>query len=176
MKLPRVTPAPFTWLPTAGLGVVGLTALGLCLWAGAQWSELGGTLGEQQALYLRHRQLADQRQRVETTLHAYGDYLAVTSSDDAAFRQLLRRIEQVAGQTNVQIMALKPRPSQRSSTQAEFPVELECTASMDALAHFIHALEYQPPLLRVDRLRVSPAHRDPQRLDAQLLITYTNLL
>ena len=178
MKLPRVPGnlARLPWLTAAGVGVLGLAALSACLWAGTEWGRMRGTLAEQQRLYLRYRQLADQRTRIESSLEAYGAYLAVSASEDEAFRQLLRRIEQAAGQTNVQIVGLKPRPAQRSPETADYPVELECTASVEALAQFIHQLEYQPPLLRVERLRISPAHRDPQRLDSQLLITYTNLL
>lgn len=174
--LRRVSVRSFPWLPTALMAAVGAIGLMACAWSWAGWRNLRSELEERVTLYRRYGTIAQHQAAIESTVKAFGPYLATSVSDDAAVQQLMGLVEHAAQHTGVQITGLKPRPSQRTPHVVEYAVELECSASMDKIAQFIHALEYGPALLRVDRLRINPAPRTPQLLDSQLLISYTTLL
>jgi len=164
------------WMPAIVTAFVGACLLALCLVRWAEWREMHAAVQERLERYSRYQQLSSRQRSIESSLTSYSGYLAVSPSEDAAFRQLLALVEQTASSAGVQITGVKPRPALHASDTAEYTVEIECTASIEALVQLIHGLEYAPALLRVDRLRLNAAPQDSALLQAHLLITYTNLL
>ena len=150
--------------------------LAVCLWSWSAWHSARAETADQLKTYAQYAAVANRQPAIEAAVKTYAGYLHVSPSEDEALRRLLTIVEQVATRTNVQIASLAPRPAQRSAEAATFAVELDCAAPMEALAQFLQALAGEPALLRVERLRINPAPQTPSTLQAQFLITYTQLL
>ena len=168
---PRST-LPLMWLC---MGVAGCATLLWCMSAWSAWRSAHAATTAQLEAYARYESLAARQPAIQAAATAYAGYLHVSTSDDEALHQLLTTVEHAATQTGLQVQSLAPRPTQRAADTATFAVELECSASPEALARFLHTLAGAPAVLRLERFRINPAPQ-PRTLQAQLLITYTQLL
>ena len=169
----RVRSLPILWLSA---GLAGSAALVLCLGSWSAWHSARLETSDQLESYVRYESLTGRQPAIDAAAKAYAGYLQVSASEDEALHRLLTTVEQVATRTGVQLASLAPRLSQRTDDTATFSVELDCTATAAAVAQFLHDLAGEPALLRVERFRINSAPQPPNTLQAQLLITYTQLL
>ena len=163
------------WLRTMLIWLLIAAALAACAWSWMAWRAAADVTDTQTALLARYQDVVARQAAIDASVQAFGSYVT-SGTPDAATQQLLTVVEQAARQTGAQLTGLKPLPSQRADTSVDYSVELDCSASMETLVRFLHALAYSPVLLRVNRLRINPDARNRQLLDAQMLVTYTTLL
>ena len=169
----RAQPLTLWWgivLLAGGLALAG------CLWSWSAWRAAHQETADRLEAYVRYESLTGRQPVIAAATKVYAGYLQVSASEDEALHHLLTTVERVATSTGVQLASLAPRPSQRTADAAIFAVELDCTATAEALAQFLHTIAGEPALLRVERFRINPAPQTPNALQAQLLVTYTQVL
>lgn len=164
------------WLPVAGMGAGVILAGLLCLSMGLRWQRLREDVASARDAYARYQAVVSQREAIERTVTAYHDALAVSASEDVAMRAFLGRLQAAAQASGLQVISIKPQPTQRTSDTVTYLVEMAGSATGPALAQFLHALEYGPALHRVIRLRVYADPKTAGQVQVQVAVTHAQLL
>jgi Tfp pilus assembly protein PilO len=101
----------------------------------------------------------------------YVDYIKQKYSDEQEMSALLSQIESVSAKMQIRVSDMKPLRVRAIDFYKKFSVELEAEGLLDEIARFIHAVQNQPYLLDVDRLRLEKRSMRTNNLKAFILIS-----
>ena len=92
-------------------------------------------------------------------------------TDEQEMSALLSEVESITGDIDIHISDMKPLKVKSIDFYKKFSVELEAEGLLDNLTKFIHTLQSQPHLLKVERIRLERRSMRTEKLKGFLLIT-----
>jgi type IV pilus assembly protein PilO len=99
------------------------------------------------------RQLPEFRRQV-TELSARLDSLRAVLPEEKDVSDLLRRLQTLATQSNLEIRGFKPAPIVQKQTHAEWPIELELDGTYHNLGLFLDQVSKFPRIINVSNLKI----------------------
>lgn len=89
---------------------------------------------------------------------------------------LLEELSRLAKDTNIQIIAIKPKRSQKttenvSEIYVELPIDIIAKSGYHQLGHFINKLENADRFLKIKNIKIVASSDDPLRHDVSLVVS-----
>jgi len=115
--------------------------------------------------------LLNQKENIQKEFQGYAKYARQKFSEEEETASFLKEIEDIARNSQVQLIDLKPYSSERKDFYIEDKVEIETESNMNQLITFIYNLQSSESLLRVAKFHISPKVDKPDILKTYLTIT-----
>jgi len=115
--------------------------------------------------------LLSQKEVIQKESGKYAGYIKQKLSEEQEVATLLKEIEDIAKDSQIQLIDLKPYSAKRGDFYTEYKVEVETEAEMNQLMTFIYNLQSSGGLLKVTKFSISPRVDKINTLKAQLAIT-----
>jgi hypothetical protein len=114
----------------------------------------------------------EQRRAADDAFRRYSVFIEKRKSASEVGARLMEEIETLAGKAQLTLIGSKPRDPRPSSLFEEHAVEVEVEGEFSSLIAFLHGLQSQPDLLRVQKLVLAPKSKDqPAVVKSTILIT-----
>lgn len=104
----------------------------------------------------RSVQLLSQKERMMKEVEQYADYSIETKSPDEEALSLLKHIEELANNTSINLLYVKPAGANPGEVIQKYYVTLEGEGQMQQLVQFFYAIENSKLLLRVEKYVLQP--------------------
>ncbi|MCF7875340.1 MAG: type 4a pilus biogenesis protein PilO [Candidatus Omnitrophica bacterium] len=115
--------------------------------------------------------LVSQKEKINSLYSEYVDQIKQELSDEEEVAKLLSYIEEVAKETNVSLVRLKPSQTKKEDFYKKFIMKIEAEASISRLIDFIYKLEKSSQLIRVDDFRLTPRKQGSSILEIEMSIS-----
>lgn len=119
----------------------------------------------------RSLKLLSQKEEISSLYSEYTDPIKQKLSDEEEIAQLLSRIEEVAKETNVVLVRIKPSQTKKEEFYKKFLMKVEAEATISRLIDFVYKLEKSSQLIRVKDFRVTPQKRGSSLLKIEMSIS-----
>lgn len=138
------------------------------------WSRHGQTVRQEiarmeEALKNHHR-LLERKDRVMRKLERYQRYLKPAVTDDLQMAALLKEVEEIATETNVHVIEIKPLTVEAGERVTRYALEARFECKLDAWTEFVYRVEASPSLFQVVRAGLSVREEKPDRLEGYLRV------
>ena len=117
-----------------------------------------------------HQRLLARKDRVMGKLARYRRYLKPAVADDLHMAALLKEVEEIAAQTNVHVIEIKPLTVEAGEVVTRYALEVRFECKLDAWAEFVYHVEASPALFEVVRAGLSVGEEKPDRLEGYLRV------
>ena len=112
-----------------------------------------------------------QEELITDEYEKYVRHIKQERSNEEEVAVLLKDIEEIANDSSVFIVDMKPSPVKNWESYKKYTIKIEAEATVGYLADFIYRLEKTPRLLRVVELRLSPKKNEFSILRIRMAIT-----
>ena len=100
--------------------------------------------------------LLAQKDRMLKEVKQYGAYVATAKSTEVDTMALLKHIEELANQTSVNLLYVKPAAVRGQEQIKKYYVNLECEGQMEQIVRFFYELENSKSLLKIEKYILQP--------------------
>ncbi len=100
--------------------------------------------------------LLAQKERMMKEIKQYTAYVATTKSSEEDSVALLKHIEELASQSSVNLLYVKPAPSKAQEQIKKYYMNLECEGQMEQLIQFFYEIEHSKLLLKIEKYALQP--------------------
>ncbi len=101
----------------------------------------------------------------------YADLIRPTLSDEEEIAAMLKAIEKISSQNQIQITNIRPQPVREGEFYKEFVFELIAEAGVKQLGRFIYEIQGSGNILRVKRLILTASSKTRRNLKATMEIS-----
>ena len=115
--------------------------------------------------------LLNQKEDIQRKSQKFANYAKGNLSEEEETAVFLKEVEDIAKNSSVQLIDLKPYSAERKDFYIEYRIEIETESNMNQLVAFIHNLQGSDSLLRVIKFRINPKPDKPGMLKTYLTIT-----
>ena len=174
IQLPRLTQLkPRERLFAAGSGVVLviviLDRLVLGPWAGHA-QHVRQEIRQMERAIQSHQRLLVRKDRVMQELTRYQRYLQPAIADDLHMAALLKELQEMAGQSHVEVGEIKPLTVETAETLKRYPFEVRFQCTLEEWVQFVFLIETSPSLYEVTRASLTTQEDKPDRLEGSLRV------
>lgn len=120
-----------------------------------------------------HGRLLERRGRVLGELVKYEPYLKPPVADDLQMAALLKEIQDLAGQSGVEVGEIKPLTVESDGPTKDYSLELRFNCTLDQWVDVVFRLESSPSLFEVIRAGLSTQEERPGQLAGYLRVVST---
>lgn len=114
----------------------------------------------------------EKRQSADDAYRRYSVFIEKRKSASEVGARLMEEIEVLAGKAQLTLTGSKPRDPRASDVFEEHAVEVDVEGDYASLITFLHELQSQPDLLRVQKLVLAPKSKEqPALVKSTILIT-----
>lgn len=137
----------------------------------AKIDNLNNQIGIKELKLKKSYKVLNQQVPVENTYNKYSDFMKQKENDEQEMSALLSEVESITKQINIHISDMKPSRVRAVDFYKKFSLELEAEGLLDDLTKFMHILQSQPHLLKIERLRLEKRSMRVNTLKAFMLIS-----
>jgi Tfp pilus assembly protein PilO len=101
-----------------------------------------------------------QKDEIASMSQELSSYTSTLQSDEEEISALLKEIENLANQSSVYLIDLKPAGVKDSGSSKEYFINLNCEAQLEQLSKFMYDIESSSRLLLIDKFQISPKSKE----------------
>ena len=137
-----------------------------------RWSGLEKEIREKEALLIKHRRIARDKDAIERLYSEYSKYFKHEKlSDEEESALALSSIEKLARGANAHITNIKPLAVKEFDNYRKFTFRVTAESKIDELAKFVYELQASEQLLKIDRMVLRAKERSRDVIKAVLHVT-----
>ncbi len=92
------------------------------------------------------------------------------STDEEMIAAFLRKLESLAGQTKVTLIKISPAPGEQDADYWKYQADLECSGNLGDVISFMHAVNSDTDLMKVDKFNFSGKKSDTDEIKATMTV------
>jgi len=92
------------------------------------------------------------------------------STDEEMIAAFLKKIESLAAQTKVTLIKVNPAPGEQDAEYWKYQADLECSGNLGDVISFMHAVNSDTNLMKVDKFNFSAKKSDTDEIKATMTI------
>ncbi|TSA56654.1 hypothetical protein D4R42_03055 [bacterium] len=115
--------------------------------------------------------LLNQKEDIQRKSQKFANYAKENLSEEEEIAAFLKEIENIAKNSSVQLIDIKPYSAERKDFYIEYRIEIETESDMNQLITLIYNLQNSESLLRVIKFRISPKADNISIVKGYLTIT-----
>lgn len=92
------------------------------------------------------------------------------TTDEEMIAAFLKKIENLASQSKVNLIKINPAPSEQGAEYWKYQADLECTGDLADVISFMHLVNSDPDLMKVDKFNFSAKKSDTDEIKATMTI------
>ena len=157
------------------LGVVSLIILDRLIIYPVLWKmkSLDEGIREEQAQIKRDLHILAQKERMLKEAEKYAAYSIEDLSTEEVTTLLLKEIGDLANQTSVYLIDLKPTGLKEEDVYRKYLVSLSCEAQMEQIIGFMYNVEDSNSLLKIEKYNISQKSEDSSIARCSMVISKT---
>jgi len=141
-----------------------------------------------QKLVVLDRQIRDEETTIKKSLHVllrkqqiseeskqFTIFSVEPENSEQAMTTLLKEVENIAGQSSVSLLYVKPGASKEDGRTKKYFATLECEAQMAEVAGFFHNIENSTRLLQIEKYSIQPKSKDSSVAKCAVTVSRTIL-
>ena len=117
-----------------------------------------------------HQRLLARQERVTAELKRHARYLQPPIADDLQMAALLKEVQSLAGDSQIQVNEIKPLATEQGGGSKRYALEVRFECTLDEWVDFIHRLETSPSLYEVIRAGLATQEDVPEKLQGYLRV------
>ncbi|MBN1586614.1 MAG: type 4a pilus biogenesis protein PilO [Candidatus Omnitrophica bacterium] len=133
--------------------------------------ELDQQIKDKEAMVRSAMALISQEKFLEEQISKYEHFIRPLSTEEEEMGIFLHEIEQMAGDSDLQIEDMRPTPPVKSSTNMEYEMEVQLGGRMEGLMAFVYRLHNSSGLFRVEKIRMNSKAGEPANLNTYMTIS-----
>ena len=137
----------------------------------AKWDLINGKILNKEIELKRKLRYLNQKDRVNSIYQQYSQYVKERVSDQQARADLLRRLEEQAGASGINIIDIRSKPTKDLTLYKKYTLELTGEADIEKCIDFLYNLQKSPELIRVEIIDLASAEKNSSLLKARMAIT-----
>jgi Tfp pilus assembly protein PilO len=138
----------------------------------AEWQQLNEDISDISDRMQVTQHALSQRDTWEARLADFRQSLPRHAADKEVTAELLKNLEQTAREHG--LILLRREPDQEKSLGDLYEVAIHCTweGQLDALVHFLYAIQVQGAILDIRQLTVTPTDNSPNQLKGSFTVDH----
>jgi len=117
-----------------------------------------------------YQRLLGRKQPVLQEFARYERYLQPPIANDLQMAALLKEVQELAGQSHVEISEIKPLAVEADEVAKRYPLEVRFQCTLDQWVDFVFRIDSSPSLFEVIRAGLSRQEDRPDRLNGYLRV------
>jgi Tfp pilus assembly protein PilO len=118
--------------------------------------------------------IISQKDKITTESQKYSPYMAKGSSEEEEISGFLQDVEELASNSSVYLVDLKPAGVSSVGSAKKCLVSLSCEAQMEQIIAFMYNIENSAKLLTIEKYQINPKSRESTV--AQCVITVSKII
>ena len=104
--------------------------------------------------------LLAQKDKIVAESNKYNSFLSAARSEEEETTSFLKDIENLASQTSMYLVDMKPAAVKEAGESRKFLVNVNGEAQMEQLLNFMYAVENSDKMLRIEKFEISPKSKE----------------
>jgi hypothetical protein len=111
------------------------------------------------------------KDRINKESDEIGPYLTKNKlSDNETIASFLNKIQNLASQTKVTLVKINPNPGEQDAEYWKYQADLECSGNLSDVISFMHAINSDTELMKVDKYNFSAKKSDTDEIKATMTV------
>ena len=139
----------------------------------ARMRSLDEEIKEERARIKRDLHILAQKERIIEESQKYAPYSIKDLSTEEVTTLLLKEIGNLANETSVYLIDIKPTGIKEEDVYRKYLVNLSCEAQMEQIINFIYSIEDSHSLLKIEKYNINPKSEDSSIARCSMVISKT---
>jgi len=113
----------------------------------------------------------NQKEIISSEYQQYLKYIRKSGSDEEEIARILGELEELARNSNVYLVDIKPQGTHQIDYYKEYAIQLEAEGRMENLATFLYGINHSALLLRAEKISLSLKEKESSTVKGVVLVT-----